>query len=106
MARCPTSRTILLNGGNNVDELTNINAPFPFPDALQEFSVQTSNYNAEYGQSAGAMVNIVTKSGGSRFHGDLFEYARNGYFDAEALGRQGGRTPSTDTSSAARSAGR
>ena len=39
----------LFDGGNNVDEYTNVNAPFPFPDALQEFSVQTSNYQAEYG---------------------------------------------------------
>lgn len=73
----------LLNGGNNVDEMTNANAPFPFPDALQEFSVQTSNYNAEYGQSAGAVVNIVTKSGSSKFHGDAFEFLRNGYFNAK-----------------------
>jgi len=36
----------MLDGGNNVDEYTNVNAPFPMPDALQEFSVQTSNYNA------------------------------------------------------------
>ena len=72
----------LLNGGNNVDEYTNTNAPFPFPDALQEFSVQTSNYNAEYGQNAGAVVNIVTKSGTSRLHGSAFEYIRNRYFNA------------------------
>ena len=52
-----------LDGGNNVDEYTNVNAPFPFPDAVQEFSVQTSNYNAEYGQNAGGVVNIITKSG-------------------------------------------
>src|SRR5882724_4367653 len=38
-----------LDGGNYVDEYTNVNQPFPFPDALQEFSVQTSNYTAEYG---------------------------------------------------------
>jgi hypothetical protein len=50
---------------------------------LQEFSVQTSNYNAEYGQSAGAVVNIVTKSGGKQFHGDLFEFLRNPYFNAK-----------------------
>src|SRR6185312_13317775 len=37
-----------LDGGNYVDEYTNVNQPFPFPDALQEFSVQTSNYTAEY----------------------------------------------------------
>src|SRR5215510_10917200 len=52
-----------LDGGNNVDEYTNVNQPFPFPDALQEFSVQTSNYSAEYGQNAGGVVNIVTRSG-------------------------------------------
>jgi hypothetical protein len=38
----------LLDGGNNTDEYTMANGPFPFPDALQEFSVQTSNYNAEF----------------------------------------------------------
>src|ERR1035437_1659888 len=79
----PNQSNYLLNGGNNVDEMTNVNAPFPFPDALQEFSVQTSNYNAEYGQSAGAVVNIVTKSGSTKFHGDAFEFLRNGYFNAK-----------------------
>ena len=78
----PNQSTYLLNGGNNVDEMTNVNAPFPFPDAVQEFSVQTSNYDAAYGQSAGAVVNIITKSGGSSFHGDAFEFLRNGYFNA------------------------
>jgi hypothetical protein len=67
----------LLDGGNNVDQYTNVNAPFPFPDALQEFSVQTANYNAEYGQNAGGVVNIVTKSGTQEFHGSVFEYNRN-----------------------------
>jgi hypothetical protein len=79
----PSQSNYLLDGGNNVDEMTNVNGPFPFPDALQEFSVQTSNYNAEFGQSAGAVVNIVTKSGGNRFHGDAFEFLRNGYFNAK-----------------------
>jgi len=79
----PAQQNYLLDGGNNVDEMTNVNGPFPFPDALQEFSVQTSNYNAEYGQSAGAIVNIVIKSGASKFHGDAFEFLRNGYFNAK-----------------------
>jgi hypothetical protein len=79
----PNQSNYLLNGGNNVDEMTNVNGPFPFPDAVQEFSVQTSNYNAEFGQSAGAVVNIVTKSGTKQFHGDLFEFLRNGYFNAK-----------------------
>ena len=72
----------LLDGGNNVDEYTNVNAPFPMPDAVQEFSVQTSNYNAEYGQNAGGVVNIITKSGGNRYHGDIFEFIRNRAFNA------------------------
>ncbi|MBO0723127.1 MAG: TonB-dependent receptor, partial [Blastocatellia bacterium] len=72
----------MLDGGSNVDVYTNVNAPFPFPDALQEFSVQTSNYNAEYGQNAGGVVNIVTKSGAREFHGDIFEYNRNAIFNA------------------------
>ena len=72
----------MFDGGNNIDEYTNVNQPFPFPDALQEFSVQTSNYNAEYGQNAGGVVNIISKSGGDAFHGDLFEYVRNGMFNA------------------------
>jgi hypothetical protein len=79
----PNQDNFLLDGGNNLDEMTNVNDPYPMPDATQEFSVQTSNYNAEFGQSAGAVVNIVTKSGGEQFHGDLFEYLRNGFFNAE-----------------------
>jgi hypothetical protein len=80
----PNQDNFLLDGGNNLDEMTNVNDPYPMPDAVQEFSVQTSNYNAEFGQSAGAVVNIVTKSGGEQFHGDLFEYLRNGFFNAES----------------------
>jgi hypothetical protein len=74
-----------LDGGNYVDEYTNVNQPFPFPDALQEFSVQTSNYSAEYGQNAGAVVNIVTKSGTNAFHGNVFEFVRNEVFNAKAF---------------------
>jgi hypothetical protein len=72
-----------LDGGNYVDEYTNVNQPFPFPDALQEFSVQTSNYSAEYGENAGGVVNVVTKSGTNNFHGDAFEFVRNPVFNAQ-----------------------
>ena len=71
-----------LDGAPNIDILSNINQPFPFPDALQEFSVQTSNYNAEFGQDAGGVVSIVTKSGTNKFHGNLFEFLRNSAFNA------------------------
>ncbi len=71
-----------LDGANFVDQYYNVNVPFPFPDALQEFSVQTANYSARYGGDAGGVVNVVTKSGSNQFHGDLFEYVRNPIFDA------------------------
>ncbi len=54
----------------------------PPPDALEEFRVSTSNYSAEYGHSAGAVVNASIKAGTNHIHGDLWEYFRNDYLDA------------------------
>jgi hypothetical protein len=72
----------LLDGGDNTDTMTNVNLPFPFPDALQEFSVETSALSARFGTHPGATVNVVTRSGSNQFHGDLFEYLRNGNVNA------------------------
>ena len=72
----------LLDGGDNTDTMTNVNLPFPFPDALQEFSVETSALSARFGTHPGATVNVVTKSGTNQFHGDLFDYLRNGNVNA------------------------
>ncbi len=72
----------LLDGGDNNDSHSNVNLPFPFPDALQEFSVQTNGVPARYGLHPGAVVNVITKSGTNQFHGDLFEFVRNGDFNA------------------------
>jgi hypothetical protein len=66
-----------LDGGNNEDLMSNTNNPFPFPDALQEFSVQTNSFDTQYGANAGAVVNVVTKSGTNHWHGDVFEFVRN-----------------------------
>lgn len=66
-----------LDGGNHVDEYTVVSSPFPFPDALQEFSVQTSNYSAQYGQNSGGVVNVATKSGSNEWHGGAFGFLRN-----------------------------
>ena len=55
----------------------------PPPDALREFTVQTSNYSAEFGHAAGAVLNVTTKSGSNSFHGDLWEFVRNDFFDAK-----------------------
>ena len=71
-----------LDGSSNNDIYTNVNQPFPFPDALQEFSVQTSDYSARYGGNSGAVVNAISKSGTNQFHGDLFEFVRNADFNA------------------------
>ncbi len=72
----------LMDGADNEDVFTNVNQPFPFPDALQEFSVETSVTSASHGLHPGATVNVVTKSGTNQFHGDLFEFIRNGDFNA------------------------
>jgi hypothetical protein len=78
----PDATNYLMDGGDNNDAFSNVNLPFPFPDAIQEFSVQTNSLSARYGVHPGAVVNIVTKSGTNRFHGDLFEFLRNGDVNA------------------------
>ena len=72
----------LLDGADNTDPMSNVNLPIPFPDALQEFSVETSAVSSKFGTHPGATVNAVTKSGTNSFHGDLFEYLRNGDMNA------------------------
>jgi len=55
----------------------------PPPDALREFTVQTSTYSAEFGHSAGAVLNVSTKAGDNRLHGNIWEYLRNDALDAK-----------------------
>src|SRR5579871_6466736 len=76
------SVTYLLDGAAHQDPYNNLSLPLPFPDALQEFKVETSALPAQYGFHAGAAVNAVTKSGTNEFHGDLFEFLRNGDLNA------------------------
>jgi hypothetical protein len=54
----------------------------PNIDALQEFKMETSGYSAEYGKMAGGILNMTLRSGSNDFHGSLFEYFRNDFFDA------------------------
>ena len=72
----------LLDGVDYNDMYINTNLPFPSPDALQEFNVQTDNMSAAYGNATGGVANVVTKSGTDQIHGDVFEYLRN--FDMDA----------------------
>ena len=78
-----TNINYLMDGADNNDAFTNVNLPFPFPDAIQEFSVQTSGLSPQYGIHPGAVVNIVTRAGGNAFHGTLFEFFRNGDMNAK-----------------------
>jgi hypothetical protein len=54
----------------------------PNPDSIAEFKIQTSQYDASYGRNPGANVNVVTKSGTNQFHGDVWEFNRNNFFNA------------------------
>ena len=71
-----------LDGAFHNDTYTNVSVAMPNPDALQEFSVQTNNFSAEYGRGAGAVVNAVTRSGTNALHGNLFEFLRNNALNA------------------------
>lgn len=73
----------LLDGGDNNDSFTNVNLPFPFPDALQEFSVETNSLPARNGLHPGGLVNAITKSGSNQWHGSAFEFLRN--YDLNAI---------------------
>jgi hypothetical protein len=72
-----------LDGGDNNDYMGNGNLPFPFPDAVGEFSVESSALGAQEGMHSGGLVNAVTRSGANRFHGSGFEFIRNNYLDAQ-----------------------
>jgi hypothetical protein len=76
----------LLDGGDNNDAFSNVNLPIPFPDAIEEFNVMANGLPAQYGLHPGGTVNIVTKSGANAFHGDAFEFLRNGDFNARQEG--------------------
>ena len=69
--------TYIMDGGTHNDPFNNLNLPTPFPDALQEFKVETSALPARYGHHASSAVNLVTKSGTNNFRGTVFNFLRN-----------------------------
>ena len=75
-----SSVAYLLDGAIHNNPFDGLNLPLPFPDALQEFKLETSALTAQNGIHGGAAVNAVTKSGANEFHGDLFEFVRNNVF--------------------------
>ena len=71
-----------LDGGINMTGLRNTGNILPNPDAIQEYRVETNNYDAEYGKMSGGVITVVTKSGTNNYHGSLFEYWRDGSLNA------------------------
>ena len=65
------------NGGIFVNPSRQTAMNYPPPDAIQEFSIQTQNFSAEFGRNAGSQVNVVSKSGTNEFHGAAWEFLRN-----------------------------
>ena len=80
-----TGNTVTLDGAMHNDVASNTALPLPFPDALQEFKVETSSLPAQYGFHSGAALNAVTKSGTNDFHGTLFEFVRNYKFNGRSF---------------------
>jgi hypothetical protein len=78
VGQIPGDGTFVLDGATHNDAQANVQFPFPFPDALDEFKVETSAVPAIYGLHGAATVNAVTKSGTNKFHGGVFEFLRNG----------------------------
>ena len=74
----------LLDGAMHNNWYDGVNLPLPFPDAMQEFRVETSSQNAQNGVKAGGTVSVATKAGTNLFHGDVFEFARHHRFNAKA----------------------
>ncbi|MBK7931196.1 MAG: TonB-dependent receptor [Bryobacterales bacterium] len=67
----------LFDGSHNNGLFRNTGINYPPPDALQEVKVLTNSFSAEYGRNAGAVFNVVTRSGTNDFHGALWEFLRN-----------------------------
>jgi hypothetical protein len=76
------SNGFMVNGADAQEGVHNGAAIIPNLDSISEFRIITNNFDAEYGNFSGGQINVVTKSGTNRFHGDLFDFLRNTDFDA------------------------
>jgi len=85
----PNANYFLLDGATNTDPTFSTQNLSPSPDAVQEFEVQTGSYSAEMGGAGGGQINIVTRSGSSRFRGTAYEFLRNGAMDAHSFNQMG-----------------
>ena len=75
----------MLDGIDNNAAFFGLAVIVPSTEAIEQFKVETSNYSAEFGRAAGAVVNLQIRSGTNRFHGSLYEFLRNDAFDAKGF---------------------
>ncbi len=71
------SGNFLLDNADNNEVQSAMPRPFPNVDAVEEFSIQTNAFDAQYGRGVGGVVNVVTKAGTNQYHGTVFEFLRN-----------------------------
>ncbi len=80
-----------MDSGSNNSQISNVGVDF-----IEEVSIKTSNFSAEYGRNSGAAVNITTRSGANQFHGSAFEYHRNEGLDANNYFNNARNVPRSD----------
>ena len=85
------SNAFMINGADTNEGVGNGAAIVPNLDSLAEFRIITNNFDAEYGNFSGGQINVVTKAGTNKFHGDAFEFLRNTDLDAANYYAQGQR---------------
>ncbi len=78
------ANAVLLDGQQSLNSTTNDAAYTPPLEAVREFKVETSSFGAEYGRTAGGVINVVTKSGTNRLHGSLYEFFQNDALNANS----------------------
>ena len=75
------NNNFMLDGVDNNDPSVTIANLRVIPEAVDQFQVQTSPYSAEFGRSSGAQISVITKSGGNKFHGNVFDYYRANWME-------------------------
>ena len=87
------SLTYYMDGGINMTGLRNTGNILPNPDAIQEFQVETNNYNAQYGRASGGVVTVVTKAGTNTWHGTASDFYRDTVLNANVWNNTGPTPP-------------
>jgi hypothetical protein len=79
------NNSVTVDGADNINTSTGSQRATPSQEAVSEFRVVNNSFGAEYGRALGGIVNIVTKSGTNDFHGSIYDYLQNNWFDAKSI---------------------